>query len=303
MKIVILGAGGRLGAALMREYREKYDIAGFNHAQLDLANLDDVRGKLGAMNFDVLINAAAFTNVDACETDRDRAFLINAEAPGVLAEICNEKDAKLIHVSTDYVFDGEKRAPYTEEDQANPISAYGESKLAGEKNVLAAEDGHLVVRVSWVFGPDRQSFIDAMIKRAQQDEKIDAISDKFSTPTYTHDIAEMLARLLDDWSRHASAQDGLGAAHLHGILHLANAGKCTWQEYAQWALDCCRDSGISFKARTVGALKLREMKTWVARRPVYSVLSTAKYTELTGTAPRAWREAVADYITRFYPKK
>jgi dTDP-4-dehydrorhamnose reductase len=303
MKIVILGAGGRLGAALIREYREKYDISGFNHAQLDLANLDDVRGKLGAMNFDVLINAAAFTNVDACETDRDRAFLINAEAPGVLAEICNEKDAKLIHVSTDYVFDGEKRAPYTEEDQANPISAYGESKLAGEKNVLAAEDGHLVVRVSWVFGPDRQSFIDAMIKRAQQDEKIDAISDKFSTPTYTHDIAEMLARLLDDWSRHASAQDGLGAAHLHGILHLANAGKCTWQEYAQWALDCCRDSGISFKARTVGALKLRDMKTWVARRPVYSVLSTAKYTELTGIAPRAWREAVADYITRFYATK
>ena len=177
----------------MREFREKYDVAGFNHAQLDLSNLDDLREKLGATTFDVLINAAAFTNVDACETERDRAFLINAEAPGVLAEICNEKDAKLIHFSTDYVFDGEKRAPYTEEDQANPISAYGESKLAGEKNVLAAEDRHLVVRVSWVFGPDRPSFIDAMIKRAQEDEKIDAIADKFSTPTYTHDIAEMLA--------------------------------------------------------------------------------------------------------------
>ena len=303
MKIVILGAGGRLGAALMREYREKYDLAGFNHAQLDLANLDDARGKLGAMNFDVLINAAAFTNVDACETERDRAFRINAEAPGVLAEICNEKDAKLIHFSTDYVFDGEKRAPYTEEDQANPISAYGESKLAGEKNVLAADDGHLVVRVSWVFGPDRPSFVDAMIKRAQQDEKIDAISDKFSTPTYTHDIAEMLARVLDDWSGRASALDGLGAGRFHGILHFANAGKCTWQEYAQWALDCCRNAGISLKARTVGALKLSEMTNWVARRPVYSVLSTAKYTELTGTSSRAWREAVADYITRFYSKK
>ena len=173
----------------MREYREKYDVDGFNHAQLDLANLDDVREKLGATNFDVLINAAAFTNVDLCETERDRAFLINAEAPGVLAEICSEKDAKLIHFSTDYVFDGEKRAPYTEEDEANPISVYGESKLAGEKNVLAAENGHLVVRVSWVFGPDRPSFIDGMIKRAQQNEKIDAIADKFSTPTYTHDIA------------------------------------------------------------------------------------------------------------------
>ena len=88
-----------------------------------------------------------------------------------------------------------------------------------------------------------------------------------------------------------------------GILHFANAGKCTWQEYAQWALDCCRDASIALKARTVGALKLTEMKNWVARRPVYSVLSTGKYTELTGRAPRAWREAVADYITRFYSKK
>jgi dTDP-4-dehydrorhamnose reductase len=313
MKIVILGAGGRLGAALLREYREKYDIAGFNHAQLDLASLDDVRGKLGAINFDVLINAAAFTNVDACETERDRAFLINAEAPGVLAEICHAKEAKLIHFSTDYVFDGQKRAPYAEEDQASPISLYGESKLAGEKNVLAVENGHLVVRVSWVFGPDRPSFIDAMIKRAQQEQKIDAISDKFSTPTYTHDIAEMLARVLDDWSRRASAPDGLGAGRFDGILHFANAGKCSWQEYAQWALDCCRDDGVPLKGRTVGALKLSEITrlrrgsggqaNWVARRPVYSVLSTAKYTELTGTAPRAWREAVADYITRFYSKK
>jgi len=300
MKIVILGAGGRLGAALMREFRPKYDVVGLDHAQLDLLNLEGLREKAGATTFDVLINAAAFTNVDACETERDRAFRINAEAPGVLAEICNEKDAKLIHFSTDYVFDGEKRAPYTEEDQANPISAYGESKLAGEQNALAAKDGHLVVRVSWVFGPDRPSFIDAMIKRAQQDEKIDAISDKFSTPTYTHDIAHMLPQFFD--------RDVAG-----GILHFANAGKCTWQEYAQWALDCCRDAGISLKARTVGALKLSEMTRlrqgsggqapWVARRPVYSVLSAVKYAELTGTSPRAWREAVTDYITHFYFKK
>src|SRR5215468_11239994 len=157
MKIVVLGAGGRLGAALLGGYRGKYDFAGFTRSQLDLASLDDVREKLGTLNFDVLINAAAFTNVDACETERDRAFLINAEAPGVLAEICNAKDA-----------------PYTEKDRAKPISFYGESKLAGEQNVLSAGNGHLVVRVSWVFGPDRPSFVDAMIKRAQQDEEIDA---------------------------------------------------------------------------------------------------------------------------------
>jgi dTDP-4-dehydrorhamnose reductase len=290
MKIVILGTGGRLGAALMREYGEEYDIAGFNRAQLDLSSLNDVRGKLGAMNFDVLINAAAFTNVDACETERDRAFLINAEAPAILAEICHAKGAKLIQFSTDYVFDGEKRAPYREQDQANPISLYGDSKLAGEKNVLTAENGHFVVRVSWVFGPDRPSFIDAMIKRAQEDEKIVAVADKFSTPTYTHDIARMLPQFFD---RHLEG----------GILHFANAGKCSWQEYAQWALDCCGDAGIPLKAKTVGALKLSQMKNWIARRPVYSVLSTARYTDLTGTPPRAWREAVADYITRFYSKK
>src|SRR6516162_859932 len=290
MKIVILGAGGRLGAALLRAYREKHDIAGFNHAQLDLGNLDDVRRKLGAMNFDVLINSAAFTNVDACETERERAFLINAEAPGILAQICRAKEAKLIHFSTDYVFGGEKRAPYMEEDEANPISLYGQSKLAGERSVLAAEDGHLVVRVSWVFGPDRPSFIDAMIKRAQQDENVDAVSDKFSTPTYTHDLAQILPQFFD------RAVEG-------GILHFANAGKCSWQEYAQWALDCCREAGISLRATTVGAIKLSDMTNWIARRPVYSVLSTAKYRELTGTAPRAWRVAVADYITRFYSKK
>ena len=156
--------------------------------------------------------------------------------------------------------------------------------------MLAVEDGHLVVRMSWVFGPDRPSFIDAMIKRAQQDEKIDAISDKFSTPTYTQDIARTLPQFFD------RAIEG-------GILHFANAGKCSWQEYAQWALDCCERIGVSLKATTVGACKLTDMNSWVARRPVYSVLSAAKCTELAGTPPRAWREAVADYITRFYSKK
>jgi dTDP-4-dehydrorhamnose reductase len=300
MKLLILGTGGRLGAALIREYADKFDVTGFNRAQLDLSRSDDIRAKLDALTFDVLINAAAFTNVDLCETERDRAFLINAEAPGVLAEVCNAKDAKLIHFSTDYVFDGEKHAPYTEEDQANPISSYGESKLAGEKNVLAAGGRHLVVRVSWVFGPDRPSFIDAMIKRAQEDENIDAISDKFSTPTYTHDVARMLPQFFD------RGVEG-------GILHFANAGKCSWQEYAQWALDCCVHAGVALRAKTVDALRLSDMTrlrrgsggqaNWVARRPVYSVLSTAKYTGLTGSPPRAWRDAVADYITRFYSKK
>ena len=290
MKIVVIGSAGRLGAALTREYQNKFAVTGFNHAQLDLSDFDVIREKLRRTAFDVLINAAAFTNVDLCETERDQAFRINAEAPRVLAEICREKNAKLIHFSTDYVFDGEKRKPYTEEDEAKPISVYGDSKLAGEKNVLAAQGGHLIVRVSWVFGPDRPSFIDAMIKRAREEEYIEAIADKFSTPTYTLDIAEMLPRFFN------GNVEG-------GILHFANAGECSWQEYAQWALDCCQAFSVLVKAKTVGAVKLKDMTRWVARRPVYSVLSTAKYTKLTSASPRPWRDAVADYIRRSYCKE
>ncbi len=290
MKIVILGAGGRLGAALLREYRDKFDVAGFNHTQLNLSDLGAVREKLRDTSFEILINAAGFTKVDLCETQPDRAFLVNAEAPRVVAEICDEKNARLIHFSTDYVFGGDRREPYTEGDQASPISVYGESKLAGENNVLAAKSQNLVVRVSWVFGPDRPSFIDAMIQQAQENEEVDAVADKFSTPTYTLDIAAMLPQFFD-------------ANVAGGILHFANAGQCSWREYAQWAVDCCHDGGLPLKAKTIGERKLRDMTNWIARRPVYSVLSSRKYTKLTGISPRTWREAVSDYITRFYSKK
>jgi len=141
-----------------------------------------------------------------------------------------------------------------------------------------------------VFGPDRPSFIDAMIERARKEEKIDAIADKWSTPTYTVDIAKMLTQFVD--------VDVPG-----GVLHFSNSGESTWQEYAQQALDSCRAAGVALKAKAVGALKIADMKNWVARRPVYSVLSTGKYAKLTGAIPRSWRDAVSDYIERSYSKK
>src|ERR1700719_1677712 len=115
MKIVLLGSGGRLGAALRRAYRPKFEVVGFNHAELDLSNPDEIRQKIENLGFDILINSAAFTNVDLCETEKGQAFAINADAPRLLAEICGQKNAKLIHISTDYVFDGEKRDAYTED--------------------------------------------------------------------------------------------------------------------------------------------------------------------------------------------
>ncbi len=306
MKIILLGAAGRLGAALLREYRGKFDVTSFGHAQLDLGDLGAVRRTLGETKFDVLINAAAFTNVDLCEKEREKAFQINAEAPRILAEVCDSQNAKLIHFSTDYVFDGKKREPYVEEDPAQPISVYGESKLAGERNVLGVNDRHLVVRVSWVFGPDRPSFVDAMIKRAQESEKVEAIADKYSTPTYTLDIARMLERAIGEKAVALSAPAGTkpNTDRYTGILHFSNSGECSWQEFAQHALECCKLTGVALKCDEVGPLKLADMESFTARRPVYSVLSPARYGTLTGTPPRAWREAVADYILEsFHSKK
>jgi dTDP-4-dehydrorhamnose reductase len=288
-KIAIVGAGGRLGSALLRAYRNTFDVAGFNHAELDLGNLQNVRATLEPLEFDVLINSAAQTNVDRCETHPDEAYLLNAQAPQVIAEICKERGAKMIHISTDYVFDGEKRDPYSEDDSAEPISVYGESKREGERRVLEASNRHLVLRVSWVFGPDRPSFIDNILKRARESESVEAVADKFSTPTYTHDVATMLPAFFADSS----------AA---GILHYAGAGACSWQEYAQWALDCCHSLGVPMRATTIGALRLSDMKNFIAKRPVHSVLSTARYEALTKTNPRTWRDAVAEYVTEFYSK-
>ncbi len=300
MKIVIIGASGRLGAALVRAYQGKFDVTGFNHAQLDLANQSQIQDNLSPLEFNLLINCAAMTDVDLCEQEIDQAFAINAEGPQLVARICRDKNAKMIHFSTDYVFDGEKREPYTECDAVKPISVYGESKRTGEKLVLqtqdrsasakATADRHLVIRVSWVFGPDRPSFVDAMIKRGREEEQINAVADKFSTPTYTSDIAEMLQSFF-----HVDAPGG--------VLHFSNSGQCSWQEYAQHAIDCCHRLNIPLKVKTVGALTLADMKNWVARRPVYSVLSSAKYTQLIGTTPRSWRDAVSDYIEHSYSKK
>jgi dTDP-4-dehydrorhamnose reductase len=282
MRIVIVGAGGRLGAALARVYAPEFEVRGYTHADIDLTSLDRLRELLRAVKFDLLINSAALTNVDYCEVHRDEAFIINAEAPRILAELCDEKNAKLIHISTDYVFDGKRRQPYREEDEAIPISIYGESKREGEIHVLRASRQHLVARASWVFGPDRASFIDQVIQRARETSAVAAVADKFSTPTYTLDLAR--------WLRAAWEKD------LSGLLHLSNRGECSWQEYAQYAIDYCHQHDIPLLANRVGKLKLSEMKNFMAQRPVYTVLSTSTFVSRTGVEPRDWREAVAEYI-------
>ncbi len=281
-RILIVGSGGRLGAALLRIFGRDFGVTGLNRRQLDLATGDRMDDLLEPLDFDLMINCAAQTNVDRCEREPAEAFALNAEAPRILASVCSRKGARLIHISTDYVFDGEKSEPYTEEDEARPISVYGESKLEGERQVLADGGNHLVARVSWVFGPDRPSFVDWVIDQALAKDSVAAVCDKFSTPSATSDLAFMLQPLL--------------ASPLAGIIHLSNRGACSWQEYGQWALDCCEAEGLPLRARSVGAITLSDMKQFLARRPVYTVLSTAKYERVTGAPPRPWQEAVRDYV-------
>jgi dTDP-4-dehydrorhamnose reductase len=289
MKIAIIGANGRLGAALVREYARDFEVTSFARREIDLSKLDQVRTGLSKIEFDLLINCGALTNVDYCESHREEAFLVNAEAPRLLAEIGNDKSAKLVHFSTDYVFDGKKSDPYSEEAMAVPLSVYGESKLEGERRVLEVCSQHLVVRLSWVFGPDKPSFIDQIIQRARENDVVTAVADKFSAPTYTIDVPSWLRLAIDQSAK--------------GILHLANNGGCSWQEWAQYAIDVCRSLGIPLKAERVGAVSLADMKNFVAQRPVHTVLSTAKFAALTGVKPRHWREAVAEYITAHVFKK
>ena len=284
--LVILGSGGRLGAALARSYGTQARVIGFNHSQLDLGSPEALECALGGLDFDILINCAALTNVDYCETHPEEAFAINARAVRQIAEICTRKRARCIHISTDYVFDGTKDTPYTEADAPAPLSVYGTSKAQGEAELLAISPDHLAARVSWVFGPDRPSFIDQILARALETDQLAAIGDKWSTPTYTLDLAAWIRPLL--WER-----------PLGGIIHLANSGSCTWQEYGQYALDCAAEAGLPLKGRTVAFQAMSDLKAFVAKRPVYTVLATGRLAAETGITPRPWQEAVSDYIRTF----
>ncbi len=282
--ILILGAGGRLGSALAREWRARgQDVLAMDRTAFSLDKVAEVQERLAGLEFEVLVNCAALTNVDYCESHREEAFRINAESVAAMAGVCAQKNARLIHVSTDYVFDGNATTPYSEADAPHPISVYGESKLAGEVEALAASPRNWVARVSWVFGPDRVSFVDQVIVRAKKEDRVEAVADKWATPTYTMDVCA------DLWHFLRGIEGG-------GVVHMSNAGVCSWQEYGQHALDCAVEAGLELKARMVGGLKMSELKAFVAKRPPYSAMATAKFTSLTGIHPRGWREAVRQHV-------
>ena len=191
-----------------------------------------------------------------------------------MAQVSLAKDARVFHLSTDYVFDGVAEGHRQESDLTNPLSVYGQSKAAGEERVLAVSDRFLVIRTSWVFGPHRPSFLDAILQRAREQETVEAIDDKYSSPCYSVDFASLLEPLVD-------------ADIAGGLLHLCNSGTCSWREYGQYAVDVAAELGVELKTREVGGIALASMTNFSAPRPVHTSLSTDRYEELTGSRPKS----------------
>ena len=284
-RILILGGKGRLGGALVRMWSANYPVRALARSDLDVTDLVELRCLLESAVYDVLVNCTGLTNIDRCETAREEAKIVNARAPGVMGEVAAKKGARFIHFSTDYVFDGAKTTAYTEEDVACPLSHYGRTKLAGENAAITPSQRHLAVRVAWVFGPDKPSFVDLIIERALTNDRVEAIADKRSCMTFTEDVAHWLDPFLD--------------GNLPGgLYHACNAGACSWHEYGQHALNFAVRAGLPLRARTVEPIALSAMKDFVAPRPLYTVLNTAKLAMVTGAVPRNWREALNEYLGR-----
>lgn len=281
--MLIFGARGRLGAALARTYAADWNVHALDRTAGDLSDPAAAAALVQAQQPAIVINSAALTNVDVCETERDLARTVNADAAGALARACTDLGARLIQISTDYVFSGQAKEPYAEDAHPDPISWYGETKRQGEEQVLAAGDRHAIVRVAWVFGPDRDSFVDKALQTALRGEPVKAVADKWSSPSYTLDIAEAVRVLCAD--------NAPG-----GIYHACNRGVCTWRDWAEEGIKAALALGLPVKTRGVEPLKLADITAMVAPRPVYTPMTCTRIEALLGRPLRSWQEAVADYV-------
>jgi dTDP-4-dehydrorhamnose reductase len=282
-KLLLFGAGGRLGAALARAYREDWNVVALGRREGDLSSPETVASILRQEKPAIVINSAAMTNVDVCETERDLATTVNADAPGALARACTDCGARLIHISTDYVFSGSASKPYDEHAAPDPISWYGQTKLQGEEQVLSAGDQHAVIRVSWVFGPDRDSFVDKALQSSLRGEPVKAVADKWSSPTYTLDVAEALGALFN-------------AEAPGGVYHVCNRGVCTWRDWAEEGINAAAALGLPVKTTSVDPLKLADIKAMVAPRPIHSPMTCERIEGLLGHPLRSWQDAVHSYV-------
>ena len=284
MKILITGSSGMLGTDLVNllksreaSFEHNPEVIEAPHEVLDITLEGRVSDFISTHTPDIVVNCAAFTNVDKCETEREAAFSVNALGPKYIAAAAKKCGARVIQISTDFVFDGNGNRPYTEEDQTNPLSEYGRTKLEGERNIQSYCDSYLIVRTSWLFGHNGINFAAKMLELAEQHKELSIVTDETGSPTYTPDLAEALWILIKQ--------------KCEGVINISNDGSCSRYEWAEYIFET-----MGFKIK-MNPIKSSEYKR-PANVPLNSTLNCQKFTTITGMQMRPWEETVESYLRK-----
>jgi len=284
MHVLVTGANGMTGRELVKQSAALgWECTALSHHELDIADIDAVRTALESVMPDVVINAAAYTAVDQAESDEQNATLVNAHGAGNLATVAGELGAAIIHISSDYVFDGGASEPYLPSDQTSPINAYGRSKLAGEIAVRFACPRHLIVRTSWVYSDSGHNFVRTMLRLGAEGKELTIVDDQHGSPTGAADLAAALTRAADAMQRNDV---------LNGTYHFTNSGVTTWYDFAT----------AIFEMKGLPGVKLRPVSTsefrTAAKRPLWSVLDCTSFEKQFAVTPRPWRAALQETLER-----
>ncbi|BBA70803.1 dTDP-4-dehydrorhamnose reductase [Geobacter sulfurreducens] len=270
--ILVVGAKGMLGRDLIRVLPG--DVRGVDIEEIDITSPESVRRVILTLKPRVVVNCAAYTDVDGCETNADLAMAVNGEGVGNLTAVTREIGALLVQMSTDYVFDGAKESPFLEDDPPNPLSVYGRSKLLGEEKARENPD-HLIVRTQWLYGLAGKNFVETMLRLSKERSEIAVVDDQVGSPTWTMDLALAISELIENNCR--------------GTYHAANRGICSWYEFARTIF---AEAGTEMTVRPQTTAQLGRP----AQRPLYSALCCDKLTRDTGLELEGWREALATYL-------
>ena len=270
--ILVIGCNGMLGSDLMALLGDR--ARGVDIQDIDITSLESVERVVTSLRPSVVINCAAYTDVDGCESNQSTAMRVNGEGVAHLAMVTRGTGAKLVQISTDYVFNGGKGTPYVENDQTGPLSVYGESKLRGEKSASGNPD-HLVVRTQWLYGLHGNNFIETMLRLAGERDQLTVVDDQTGSPTWSVDLSKAILTLLNKGCR--------------GIYHAANSGFCSWNEFARAIFE---EAGLTI---TVNSMTTAELNR-PANRPLYSTLDCQKLEKETGFRLQPWRDALREYL-------
>lgn len=279
INLLVTGSSGQLGQCLKQLLLSATDISCYFAARedLDITNSDELQRFFSDHNFDYCINTAAYTNVEKAESEQKKAFLINAEGAYSLAKACKKHNVVLLHISTDYVFDGMAKTPYQEQDPTNPLNVYGASKLKGEQHIVDTWNKHFIIRTSWLYSQYGQNFLNSMLQFAKQKKVLTITTQQKGTPTNANDLAQVLVTIIKT-----------GNAR-YGVYHFSNQGEATWYDFAK----------AIFKATgeidTVNLAKTEHYATF-AKRPSYSVLNCNKLKDTLGITYRNWEDSLKQII-------